>query len=230
MRLEVLPDLTALSRRAAAEIASAAREAVRARGRFLLALSGAATARPLLRALADEDVPWGATHLFQVDERVAPAGHVERNLTDLQATLVARVPVPAAHVHPMPVAEPDLGAAAARHAAELAAVAGSPPVLDLVHLGIGEDGHTASLVSGDPALGVADADVAVTGAYQGRRRMTLTYPALERARRILWVIAGAEKASALARLRAGDRTIPAGRVRRDRALVLADAASAGPHP
>lgn len=230
MTFDVLPDPEALGRRAAAEIASAARDAVRARGRFLLAVSGAATARPLLRALAGEDLPWDATHVFQVDERVAPAGHADRNLTDLQALLLGRVAVPRAHVHPMPVEAPDLEAAAARHASELASVAGPAPVLDLVHLGIGEDGHTASLVPGDPVLGVGDADVAVTRPYQGRRRMTLTYPALDRARRILWVVEGAAKADALARLRAGDRAIPAGRVRRDRALVLADAASAGRRP
>ena len=127
----------------------------------------------------------------------------------------------------MPVEFPDLAVAATRYAAILCEVAGAPPVLDLVHLGLGPDGHTASLVPGDPVLAVADADVALTGVYQGRRRMTLTYPVLDRARRILWLVTGGEKAAMLARLRKGDPGIPAGRVRQDVALVLADRAAAG---
>jgi 6-phosphogluconolactonase len=127
----------------------------------------------------------------------------------------------------MPVESPDLEAAAAQYALTLREIAGSPPVLDLAHLGLGPDGHTASLVPGDPVLDVTDADVAVTGrAYQGRRRMTLTYPMLNRSRRILWLVTGSEKVDMLARLRAGDRSIPAGRVSQDRALVLADRAAA----
>lgn len=228
MKVEVLPDPEAVARRAAALVAAEARDAVGARGRFLLALSGGETARPFFRALAAEDLPWAAVHVFQVDERVAPAGHEDRNLTHLEANLLARVAIPPAQVHPMPVEDPDLSAAAARHAAELAAAAGAPPVLDLVHLGVGADGHTASLVPGDPVLEVSGAEVAATGPFQGSRRMTLTFPALDRARRVLWVVAGAAKAGALARLRAGDRAIPAGRVRRDRAIVIADAASAPP--
>jgi 6-phosphogluconolactonase len=127
----------------------------------------------------------------------------------------------------MPVEFPDVAVAAARYGATLREVAGSPPVLDLVHLGLGPDGHTASLVPGDPVLDVTGADVAVTGVYQGRRRMTLTYPALDRARRILWLVTGGEKASVLARLRKRDPGIPAGRVRQENALVLADRAAAG---
>src|SRR5262249_45015874 len=129
------------------------------------------------------------------------------------------------HVHAMPVESPDLAAAAARYAQILGEIAGQPPVLDLVHLGLGPDGHTASLVPGDPVLDVTDADVALAGPYQGRRRMTLTYPILDRSRRVLWVVTGGEKADMLSRLAAGDVSIPAGRVRRDRALVLADRAA-----
>jgi 6-phosphogluconolactonase len=165
--------------------------------------------------------------LFQVDERAAPAGHEDRNATALGAHLLDRVDLPPANVHLMPVEERDLDAAAADHARLLATLAGAPPVLDVAHLGIGTDGHTASLVPADPVLELVDRDVAATGSYQGRRRMTLTFPALDRARRIRWSVTGAHKAEALERLMAGDRGIPAGRVRATAALVLADEAAAG---
>ena len=160
--------------------------------------------------------------MAQVDERVAPPGHPDRNLTHLRESLLARVPLAPENVCAMPVDSPDLAAAARQYALRLQEIAGAPPVLDLVHLGLGPDGHTASLVPGDPVLNVTDADVALTQPYQERRRMTLTLPALNRARRILWVVTGAEKAGMLLRLRDGDVTIPAGFVRRDHALVLAD--------
>lgn len=227
MRIEILPDAEAVARRAAALIAVLARESVAERGWFLLAVSGGTTPRLMLRLLAGEGLPWPRVHLFQVDERVAPAGHPDRNLTHLSASLIGAVALPAENLHAMPVAALDLEEAAARYAAELRGVAGSPAILDLVHLGLGVDGHTASLVPGDPALQVTDADVAAAGPYQGRRRITLTYPALDRARRILWVVTGPDKAPTLERLRLGDRTIPAGRVRSERAVIIADAAAAG---
>jgi len=228
VRLELLPDAAAVAARAAWFVAAEARAAVSTRGRFALAVSGGHTPWQMLRALASEDVAWEAVHLFQVDERVAPAGHQDRNLTHILETLVDKAPLPPARLHAMPVEERDLAAAAARYARDLEAVGGSPPVLDLVHLGLGPDGHTASLVPGDPALEVADVDVTVTGAYRGRVRMTLTFPVIDRARVVLWVVTGVDKVTMLARLQAGDRSIPAGRVRWDRAVVLADAAAAGP--
>jgi 6-phosphogluconolactonase len=157
---------------------------------------------------------------------VAPAGDPDRNLTHLRESLLDRTPLRPEQVHAMPVEQADLEAAATRYARTLQEVAGSPPVLDLAHLGLGPDGHTASLVPGDPVLGVTDWDVAVTGVYQGRRRMTLTYPILNRSRRVLWLVTGGGKADMLVRLRDGDKTIPAGRVRQDQALVLADQAAA----
>ncbi len=226
MKIDVFPDPVAAARAAAARIAVLAREAIAARGRFAMAVSGGHSPWHMLEALAAEDVPWPGVRLLQVDERVAPAGDPDRNATHIGESLLSRAPLPSDHVHLMPVEAADLSAAAARYAQTLAALAGSPPVLDLVHLGLGPDGHTASLVPGDPVLDVTDTDVALTSAYQGHRRMTLTYPVLNRARRILWLVTGDDKPAMLARLRAGDRTIPAGRVRADEAEVFADAVAA----
>jgi 6-phosphogluconolactonase len=226
MKIEILADADAVALKAAALIAKEARDAVVARGRFVLAVSGGRTPWLMLRALAGEKVPWEQLHLVQVDERVAPAGHTDRNLTHLRESLLTRVPMRPEQVHAMPVEAPDLEAAARAYARTLSEVAGSPAVLDLVHLGLGPDGHTASLVPGDAVLNVTDADVALTGVYQGRRRMTLTYPIINRSRRILWLVTGTDKTGPLVRLRDADPSIPAGRVGQDQALVLADQAAA----
>ena len=222
MRIEALADAESVARAGAAFTAEEARAAVAARGRFIVAFSGGRTPWTMLRALADEQMPWPRVHVVQVDERVAPAGDPERNLTHLRESLLAHCPLRPDQVHAMPVESDDLEAASDRYALTLRTIAGNPPILDLVHLGLGPDGHTASLVPADPVLDVADADIALTGVYQGRRRMTLTYPMLNRARRIVWLVTGRDKADMLARLRDGDRSIPAGRIRRDDALVLAD--------
>jgi 6-phosphogluconolactonase len=227
MKIEILADADTVARRAAALVAAEARTAAAARGRFLMAVSGGHTPWLMLRALASEDLPWESVHLVQVDERVAPAGHPDRNLTHLSESLLEHAPLPPGQLHAMPVESPDLAGAATRYALTLREIAGAPPVLDLVHLGLGPDGHTASLVPGDPVIDITDSDVAPTGIYQGRYRMTLTYPMLNRSRRVLWLVTGREKAGMLGRLRAGDRSIPAGRVRQDQALVLADRAAAG---
>jgi 6-phosphogluconolactonase len=233
MRIEVLPDADAVARAGAAFTASEARTAVAARGRFIVAVSGGRTPWAMLRALADEQVPWAGVHVVQVDERVAPEGDPDRNLTHLREVLLAHCPLPPEQVYAMPVESADLEAASGRYALTLRQIAGSPAVLDLAHLGLGPDGHTASLVPGDPVLDVTDADVSLTGPYQGRRRMTLTYPMLNRSRRILWLVTGGEKAEMLTRLRADDRSIPAGWISRPEALVLADheaAARSRPEP
>ena len=221
-RILVFADADAVAREAARVIAAEARSAVTARGRFILAVSGGHTPWQMLRALAGEDVPWTNVHVVQVDERIAPAGDQDRNLTHLRESLLMQAPLPPDHIHAMPVEEADLEAAALSYARTLEELTGTPPVLDLVHLGLGPDGHTASLIPMDPVLDVVDRDVALTGLYQKRRRMTLTYPLLDRSRRIVWVITGAEKAGMLVRLRNGDVSIPAGRIRSDQALVLAD--------
>ena len=226
MKLEALADADAVARARAALTGEEAREAVAARGRFVVAFSGGRTPWTMLRVLADEKMPWTRVHVVQVDERVAPAGDPDRNLTHLRDSLLAHCPLRPEQVHAMPVESADLEAAGSRYAQTLRDLAGEPVVLDLVHLGLGPDGHTASLVPGDPALDVVNGDVALSGVYQGRRRMTLTYPVLNRSRRIVWLVTGGDKAQMLARLYAGDDSIPAGRVRRDRALVLADRAAA----
>jgi 6-phosphogluconolactonase len=226
MQIEVLPDAEVACRRGAALIAAEARAAVAARGRFLLAVSGGKNPWKMFRALADEEVPWDKLAIVQVDERVAPDGDPDRNLTHLRESLLGHAPLRPEQIHAMPVTDPDLHAAAGRYARTLEQLAGPLPVIDLIHLGIGPDGHTASLVPGDPVLEITDVDVALTGVYQGRRRMTLTYPVLNRARSIVWLITDEPKADALVRLSKADPTIPAGRVRGDRAHVLADRAAA----
>jgi 6-phosphogluconolactonase len=226
MQIEVQPDDDGVARKAAAIIAADARAAVPARGRFIMAVSGGRTPWLMLRALADEQLPWENVHVFQVDERAAPAADPDRNLTHLRESLLDHAPLRPDHIHAMPVETANLDRAAEQYALTLQEVAGSPPVLDLVHLGLGPDGHTASLVPGDPVLDVTDADVAATGAYQGRRRMTLTFPIINRSRRVLWLVTGGEKAGTLVRLRDGDPSIPASHVRQDRAVILADRAAA----
>lgn len=228
IKAQVLADANVVAKEAARVIAAEARAAVASRGRFVIAVSGGNTPWQMLRELANEDVPWGSMHVAQVDERIAPAGDPGRNLTHLRECLLEHAPLPEERIYAMPVEEADIEGAARKYALILQRVlAATPPVLDLVHLGLGPDGHTASLVLDDPILQVNNRDVAVTGFYQGRRRMTLTYPMLNRSRRILWVVTGAGKAGMLMRLLDGDASIPAGRIRQDGALVIADRAAIG---
>ena len=191
-----------------------------------MAVSGGKTPWQMLRALSGEAVPWAKLQVVQVDERVAPAGDPDRNLTHLRESLLSHAPLRSEQIHALPVEDTDLAAAARNYSLTLQQIAGSPPVLDLAHLGLGADGHTASLVPGDPVLQITNADVAPTGIYQQRCRLTLTYPMLNRSRRVLWVVTGSEKVAMLLRLRDGDVSIPAGRICRDNALVLADQAAA----
>ena len=225
MKVKTLPDPGAVAIRAAEHIAQVAREAVTERGRCALAFSGGTTPWRAFSALSGKDVPWDRVHLFQVDERVAPSGDPDRNDVHLKEALIDRISIPTANVHLMTVEGGDLDEEARRYEAILRQIAGTPPVLDLVQLGLGEDGHTASLFPGDSALAAIDRDVAVTGHHKGRKRMTLTFPAIDRARRILWLVTGSGKSLALARLLAGDRSIPAGRVLRSRAVLLTDIAA-----
>jgi 6-phosphogluconolactonase len=218
--LVTLPDASALASEAAVFVAARAKAAVSDHGRFTFAASGGKTPWAMFAELAHDTLQWDDVHLFQVDERVAPHGDPERNLTHLRQTL-AGLPV---DMVAMPVNDDDLEAAMAAYASRL------PDRFDLVHLGLGADGHTASLVPGDPALQVTDRLVALTRPYQGHRRMTLTYPALARADELLWLVSGEDKQEALAKLLAGDRSIPAGRVEAGHSTVLADASAVGKRP
>ena len=217
-RIEILPDADAVAERAAAFVAERARAATAADGSFTFAVSGGRTPWAMFAHLSEQDMPWGETAIYQVDERVAPADDPDRNLAHLLASLPTGS---GAEIHAMPVEEADLEAAAVEYARSL------PEAFDLIHLGLGPDGHTASLVPGDPVLEVVDRRVAVTGAYQGRNRMTLTYPTLNAAKQVLWLVTGEDKVDALRRLRAGDPSIPAGRVSAASALIVADTAAAG---
>ena len=218
-RIEVLDDPAAVHSHGADLIAEAAREAVSARGSFSLAASGGRDPWEMYGQLEDRELPWGATSIFQVDERIAPPGSDQRNLTHLIVSLSIGAQ---GSLQPMPVNDPEPEVAAERYAESL------PEALDLAHLGLGPDGHTASLVPGDPVLEVADRRVALTaGDYQGVRRMTLTYPELARTRRLLWIVTGEGKREPLAKLLARDPSIPAGRVESGDSLILADRAAAG---
>lgn len=217
--MERAADAADAAARAAERIAAAARAAAADRGGFAIALSGGRTPWLMCARLADYEVPWERGALFQVDERAAPDGDADRNLTHLRESLPAAA---VERLRPMPVEEADLDSAARAYEAEL------PERFDLVHLGLGADGHTASLVPGDAVLGEAERLVAPTAtAYQGHRRLTLTYPALARARAVLWLVTGAEKRPALRALRAGDESIPAARVRAASATLIADQAALG---
>lgn len=225
LAIEVLPDPDAVAARGAELLASYLEEDA-ARGGATLALSGGRTPQTVLERLARVELSWDRIAVFQVDERIAPANHADRNRT--QAAAALRAPI---EHHPksfrwMPVEEPDLDAAARRYADALRAAAGSPPALGTVHLGLGADGHTASLFPGSPLVAERKRDVVVTEPHLGRRRMTLTLRVLNRARRILWLVTGADKRTALAGLIAGDARVVGSRVRRDGALVLADAEAA----
>ncbi len=217
--IEVLSDDISVALRAAELVVEHAAAAIAARGSFTLAVSGGHTPGQMFADLARrKDFPWEQTTIYQVDERIAPDGDANRNLTLLWDNLP---PQAVSRLRPMPVTADDLDVAAHAYSVAL------PGCIDLVHLGIGADGHTASLVPGDPVLDVHDRDVALTGEYMGLARMTLTYPVLNRARALLWLVTGEAKRDALNRLQAGDESVPAGRISRAQAQIVADDAAAG---
>ncbi len=213
--LREFSDADTVAAAAADYVAQCSRHAIGTSGRFTFAVSGGRTPWAMFEKLTQSDVAWSKVVIFQVDERIAPAGDATRNLTNLEAILADCRPT----IVPMPVNDDDLDGAAAHYAA------GIPDRFDLVHLGLGPDGHTASLIPGDPVLAVRDRLVAITGPYQGERRMTLTYSALARADQLLWLVTGADKRAALSALLRGDTSIPAGMVEVTSSLVMADEAA-----
>ncbi len=226
--MEVSNTIDETNAKAADWLAMAILESVDARGCCGMAVSGGHSPWPMFSMLAKrEDVPWTKIRLFQVDERIAPEGSDDRNLTHLRARLLSERPELSAGTMPMPVDDADLEAACDRYADLLAQSCGEPPVLDIVHLGLGPDGHTASLVPGDSVLEVTDRDVALTGGlYQERRRMTLTYPCINRSHRIMWQVVGHDKASALDKMLSGSEEVPGGRISTSQAIVFADSEAA----
>jgi 6-phosphogluconolactonase len=229
MEIKVLANDDAVAKAAAGVIATQAREAVTARGVFTLAVSGGKTPWAMLKDLASEEVPWAQVHVFQIDERIAPEGDPDRNLTHLHESLLGNAPIPKENIHAMPVNAADPVEGAKEYERVLQEICGNPPTLDMAHLGLGPDGHTASLVPNDPVLEVTDRDVALTDPvhlYQDRRRMTLTYPMINRSRKIMWLATGAAKIPMIVKLKAADHSIPGGRIDQANALLLTDTAAA----
>lgn len=192
---------------------------------YVLGLSGGHTPQLMFHALADLPMPWSRVHIFQVDERVAAAGSEDRNLTHLTDCLLAHVEIPIANVHPMPVESDNLPSACRHYEVELQRVTGGAPI-DLLQLGLGDDGHTASLPPDNPILEVRDLAIWHVETFNGLPRMSMTYPLINTAKRIVWLVVGAAKAEMCRRLVASDRTIPASRVAQDNAVLLADGEAA----
>ena len=233
--MKIAHDAASAANIAAAEVARTCADAVAIRGQALVAFSGGETPWLMLRELCHFDLPWQKIFVAQVDERVASRGDARRNFTRLEQILVREGPLPPGQLLPMPVESEELAMAATDYQAVLETRGGMPLQLDLVQLGLGTDGHTASLVPGDAVLRVNDRDVAVTSDYQGLRRMTLTFPAINRTRRRLWLVTGASKNARLGELLAGAGDTPATAVSRDNAVVVADESAAaglrdGPYP
>ena len=216
--LRAFVDADAVAAAAADYVAACSRQSIEDGGRFTFAVSGGRTPWSMFEKLAQMDIAWPHVVIYQVDERIAPVGDVTRNLTNLERILAKRRPTIVA----MPVNDDDLDAAADSYAREL------PERFDLVHLGLGPDGHTASLVPGDPVLFVRDRLVAITDVYQGEQRMTLTYEALARADQLLWLVTGDDKRTALSQLLRRNSSIPAAMVEAAASLVMADHAALEP--
>lgn len=218
-------DLATTEKAAAQFVALCLARAVDERGRATLAISGGSSPWGMFACLAAQSLDWSRVHVLQVDERIAPAGHADRNWTRFSASELARR-VPHANQHPMPVEMADIDQAIDDYTRTLTTLADDPPMLDVVHLGIGTDGHTASLFAGDALLEERQALVGASEMHAGYRRLSLTLPAINGARDIVWHIVGAGRREVAGRLFARDAAIPASHVRRERATCFTDAAAA----
>lgn len=222
MEIRTFQSADQVAKEAASYIADRIRENIARKGHFTFAISGGRTPWAMIKELAKEDLPWEKTFLFQVDERIAPDTHPDRNLTQLFKVIEGSKLVLRLNIFPMRVNAEDLSEACADYESHINRMTGNGK-LDLIHLGIGTDGHTASLVPDDPILEVMEKGVDITGnAYQGRLRMSLTYPLINQAEKILWVITGEEKAEMLNRLLHKDQSIPAGKIDQHHAIVLTE--------
>ena len=225
MKTEIFPQAEQVAARAAAYLEQEIRDALTHQKSFSLAISGGRTPWEMLKILSKVDLPWQRINLFQVDERVAPVGHPDRNLTQLFQAIAGTAMVTQLRIFPMPVTAEDLDASAKEYAEVLDEIKEGKG-LDIIHLGLGSDGHTASLVPGDGVLEIQNRLVACTqNPYQGRIRMTLTYPLLNAAKQILWIVTGSEKKEMVQRMLQQDPSIPAGSIRQENALLLVDQAA-----
>ena len=225
MKIEIFPQTEQVAIQAAAYLEQVIRKALTHQKSFSLAISGGRTPWEMLKILSKADLPWQRINLFQVDERVAPDGHPDRNLTQLFQAIAGTPMVMQLRIFPMPVNAKDLDAAVKEYAEVLNEVTESKG-LDLIHLGIGSDGHTASLVPGDEVLEIQNRLVAYTqNSYQGRIRMTLTYPLINAAKQILWIVTGSEKREMVQRMLQQDSSIPAGNIQQKNALLMVDKAA-----
>ena len=234
---EILPDASAVAVAAADRFVAMARQSIDERGSFRVALSGGSTPKRIYPLLVDEPrvgaVDWSRVDFFWGDERAVPPDHPDSNFGVAYQMLLAALPnLRPQAIHRMPAEAPDLDAAALAYEAELRLAFGArgdePPVFDLIWLGMVPDGHTASLFPDSAALDVTDRWVVANWAPGPKAwRMTLTFPVLDAARELLFVVTGADKADALARVRVGDRELPAARLGAQQVEWLIDAAAAG---
>ena len=225
MKTELFPTADQVAAGAAAYLEQEIRDALTHQKSFSLAISGGRTPWEMLKFLSKADLPWKRVNLFQVDERVAPDGHADRNLTQLFQAIVGTPMVTQLRIFPMPVLAEDLEEGCREYTQVLDEITEGKG-LDLIHLGLGSDGHTASLVPEDGVMEVQDRLVACTqNTYQGRIRMTLTYPLLNGAKQLLWIVTGSEKQEMVQRLLKQDPSIPAGKIRQENALLMVDKAA-----
>lgn len=211
-KVEILPDRSAIVQRSLEIVLASLQSALAERGQFTIALAGGSTPKPLYEAIASQDLSWDKIHVFWGDERYVPAAHSDSNEGMARRAWLDQVAIPPANVHPIPTDEADPAIAAQKHERQLQEFfqleAGEFPTLDVVLLGIGDDGHTASLFPHTEALTVRDRLITV-GNKDGQPRLTFTYPLINQARTVIFLVTGANKQNALAHILAatGDETI-----------------------
>jgi 6-phosphogluconolactonase len=202
-RVEILPDRDAIVQRSLEIVLASLQLALTERGQFTIALAGGGTPKPLYEAIASQDLPWDKIHVFWGDERYVPADHPDSNEGMARRAWLDQVAMPSTNIHPMPTDEADPAVAAQKYEQQLQEFfqlqVGEFPALDVVLLGIGDDGHTASLFPHTQALTVRDRLITV-GNKDGQPRLTFTAPLINRARAVVFLVTGANKQNALAHI------------------------------